>query len=208
MIQFSLFGIPVRVEPIFWLTAAFLGGIFYARTAEALLDVALFALAAFVSVLIHEMGHALTIRKFGLPTQVTLAAFGGYATYPPGVLSRKKSFLVTAAGPAIQLAFGVLVLFIGKSITLESSQLSSFIDYLFWVSIVWALFNCLPIFPMDGGQMLAAILGPRRARVVHIIGMGCAILIGVFALTSGLMLMGIFMGMFAWQNYQMLQQYR
>ena len=208
MIQFSLFGIPVRIEPIFWLTAAFLGGILYARSTEELLGVALFALAAFVSVLIHEMGHALMIRKFGLPTQVVLSAFGGYATYPPGILSRTKSFLVTAAGPAIQLAFGIAVLFLSKYISVENSQLVNFIDDLIWVSIVWALFNCLPIFPMDGGQMLASAMGPRRVRAVHIIGMSCAILIGVLALTSGIMLMGIFMGMFAWQNYQILQQHR
>lgn len=208
MIQFSLFRIPVRVEPIFWLTVAFLGGILQARNADDLLGVALFALAAFISVLIHEMGHALMIRKFGLPTEVTLSAFGGYATYPSGVLSRKKSFLVTAAGPAIQLAFGMAVFVLAQFIRLESSQLKIFIDALFWVSIIWAIFNCLPVFPMDGGQMLAAILGPRRARAVHVIGIGCAILVGVFALTNGFMLMGIFMGMFAWQNYQMLQQQR
>lgn len=208
MIQFSLFGIPVRVEPMFWLTCSFLGGIFYARTSEALLLVALFVIAAFVSVLIHEMGHALMIRKFRQPTAVTLSAFGGYATYPAGVLTRKKSFLVTAAGPAIQIAFGLGVLFLAPFISLESSHLDSFVTYLVWVSIIWAVFNCLPIYPLDGGQMLAAVLGPRRAKALHVTGMVCAGLVGLYALTSGFMLMGIFMGMFTWQNYQMLQQHR
>ena len=95
MIEFKLFGIPVRVEPLFWLTIAILGGGLSAKSSEGLLLVALFVLAAFVSVLIHEMGHAMMIRKFGLPTEITLTTLGGYATYPAGVLSRKKSFLVT-----------------------------------------------------------------------------------------------------------------
>jgi len=210
MIQFSLFGIPVRVEPMFWLTLGLLGMFWMGdtRSSEGLLMIALFGLAAFISVLIHEMGHALMIRKFGLPTEVTLSSFGGYATYPPGILSRTQSFLVTAAGPAIQLVFGIAVLFLSKYISVENSQLGTFIEALISVSIIWALFNCLPIFPMDGGQMLAAILGPRRVRAVHIIGMGCSILVGIFAITNGAIFMGVFMGMFAWQNYQILQQHR
>jgi len=208
MIEFSLFGIRVRVEPIFWLTVAFLGGILQARSAEAFLLVALFVLAGFISILIHEMGHALMIRKFNLPTEVTLAAFGGYATYPPGILSRKQSFAVTVAGPGIQILFGVAVFFLSQLIVLENSHLNTFFFYLYIVSIIWAIFNCLPIYPMDGGQMLSAILGPNRARAVHITGMTCAVLVGLFAFSSGYMLMGLFMGMFAWQNYQMLQQHR
>lgn len=208
MIQFSLFGIPVRVEPLFWLTLAILGGGLSAKSSAALLLVALFVLAAFVSVLIHEMGHALMIRKFGLPTEVTLTTLGGYATYPAGVLSRKQSFAVTAAGPAVQLLFGVAVIILSKYLTFESSQLNQFVWYLIVVSIVWAVFNCLPIYPLDGGQMLAAVLGPRRARGLHATGMVCAGLVGLYALTSGYLFMGLFMALFTWQNYQMLQQHR
>ena len=208
MIQFSLFGIPVRVEPIFWLTLALIGGGLSARDSESLLVVALFVLAGFVSVLIHEMGHALMIRKFKLPTQVVLAAFGGYATYPPGILTRKQSFIVTAAGPGIQLVFGIAVLIISSFLPLEPSHLVTFIRYLIGVSIIWALFNCLPIYPMDGGQMLASILGPRRVRAVHITGLVCAALIAVLALMGRQVFIAVFMGLFAWQNYQLLQQNR
>ena len=68
MIQFSLFGIPVRVEPIFWLTLALIGGGLSARDSESLLVVALFVLAGFVSVLIHEMGHALICLLYTSPS--------------------------------------------------------------------------------------------------------------------------------------------
>lgn len=211
MIRFKIFGIPVTVEPWFWLTMAFIGGGFSAlqsNNPEAFLRVALFVLAGFVSILIHELGHALTIRKFGLPTQITLTTFGGYATHPAGILSRTKSFLVTAAGPAIQIVFGLLVLLIYINTSMPSDHIEYFVFILAAISIIWAVFNCLPIFPLDGGQMLASILGPRRAKILHMTGIICAIIIGLIGLKFGYMLVLVFMGLFAWQNYQMLQQNR
>ena len=208
MIQFSLFGIPVRVELWFWVTTAFLGGALYATNQEAVLRTAMFMLAAFTSVLIHEMGHALTIKKFKQPTQVVLTFMGGYATYPPGALTRKRSFLVTLAGPALQFVFGVGIIFLSEYLPSKGKQVDIFFYYLIWISIVWALFNCLPIYPMDGGQMLSAVLGPRRAKAVHMTGIVTAAIIGLLALSTGQIFITIFMGMFAYQNYQYYQQVR
>lgn len=208
MIQFSLFGIPVRVEPLFWLTLALLGGGLHATNADALLDVAMFVLAGFLSVLVHEMGHALMIRKYNLPTQVVLTTLGGYATYPSGVLTRKKSFLVTAAGPLIQLVFGGMVFAAVFFLPDQGGRLDLFFLYLIVISIVWALFNCLPIYPLDGGQMLAAILGPRRAKGLHMTGMITAGIVGALALSGGQLFVALFMGMFLYQNYQLYQQYK
>ena len=208
MFRFNIFGIPVTVELWFWATMAFVGGALQANTAERLFEVILFVMAGFISILIHELGHALTIRKFGLPTQITLSTFGGYATHPAGILSRKQSFLVTAAGPAIQIIFGALVWFISNQMTYPSQQIYYFINILWIISLIWAIFNCLPIFPLDGGQMLASILGPRRAKVLHITGIVCAVIVGLLGFAAGYMLAAIFMGLFAWQNYQMLQQTR
>lgn len=208
MFRFNLFGIPVNVEPWFWLTMAFIGGGLRANSTADFLATALFVLAGFISILIHEMGHALTIRKFGLPTQITLSTFGGYATHPAGILSRKQSFIVTAAGPALQIVFGILVLLIAKNMTYPSLQIYHFVYWLWKVSLIWAIFNCLPIFPLDGGQMLASILGPRRAKALHITGIVCAVVVGILGFSAGYMIAAIFMALFAWQNYQMLQQTR
>ena len=208
MFRFTLFGIPVAVEPWFWLTMAFLGGGLQANSTADFLSTALFVLAGFISILIHEMGHALTIRKFGLPTQITLSTFGGYATHPAGVLSRLQSFLVTAAGPALQIAFGITVWFISRQVSYPSMQIYSFVYVLWAISLIWAIFNCLPIFPLDGGQMLAAILGPRHAKGLHITGIVCAVVIGLLGMRFNQPFVAIFMGLFAWQNYKMLQQSR
>jgi Zn-dependent protease len=208
MIHFTILGIPVRVEPWFWLTMALIGESF--RTADGstgIMHTVAFVFAGFLSILIHELGHALTIRKYGLPTSITLQAFGGYAAYPAGRLSRKQSFWVTFAGPAVQLTLGVLLIFLARAISIpDGSLFEPFLVYLISVSIFWAIFNCFPIYPMDGGHMLGALLGPQRQKIVHIIGIICSIalaLAGYFMLQS--FFLPIFMGLFAYQNWQALQ---
>ena len=210
MVQFNLFGISIKVEPMFWLTIGLLGA-FGSRmeSSSDLLGIALFVMAAFISILVHEMGHALTIKKFGLPTYVVLTTMGGYATHPPGRLSRKQSFIVSAAGPFVQIVLGLIVLFwvfpyfVGQNVLIRE-----FFSDLAIVSIVWAIFNCMPIYPLDGGQMLGAILGTRRTKTLHLVSMITAGILGVLGLMSGQLFIMLFMGMFFYQNLQQYQRYQ
>jgi len=207
MVEFKLFGVPIRVEPVFWLTLGFIGLMSYnPGTGAGLLLVGLFILAGFVSILIHEMGHALMIKHYKLPTQVVLSNFGGYATYPAGILNRKQSFLVTAAGPGIQVLAAVLIWYLSPYLGLTDNLLSQFIGTFIYISIFWAGLNCLPILPLDGGQMLGAIMGPRRKAGVHLTGIITAALVAILALYTSSIFGAIFMGMFAYQNYQAWQQ--
>lgn len=211
MITFTIFGIPVRVEPWFWLTMAFIGGALRATDALSMLLVLIFMAAGFISILVHELGHALMIRKYGLPTAISLIAFGGFASYPAGVLSRKQSFLVTAAGPGVQLLLGLGALLMLNLLPIPpASLLFDFVQYIVLVSIIWAILNCLPVYPMDGGQMLAAVLGPERQPFVYLIGAVVAVLIGLlaylFLYQSWLLI--IFMGFFAWKNWSDFMQSR
>ena len=207
MIQFSILGIPVRVEPWFWITMAFIGGGLHAVNSTDILLVLVFVFAGFLSIIIHELGHALTIRKYGLPAAITLRAFGGYASFPAGKLDRKQSFVVTAAGPALQFVFGVLLIVLAPSISIpEGSLFLPFLRDLIWVSIAWSILNCLPVYPMDGGQMMAAILGPKKQHNVHLISSIVAVIIGVAGyLYFSTILLPIFMALFAWQNWQSYQ---
>ena len=207
MIQFSILGIPVRVEPWFWITMAFIGGGLHVVNSTDILLVLVFVFAGFLSIMIHELGHALTIRKYGLPAAITLRAFGGYASFPEGKLDRKQSFVVTAAGPALQFVFGVLLIVLAPSISIpEGSLFLPFLRDLIWVSIAWSILNCLPVYPMDGGQMMAAILGPKKQHNVHLISSIVAVIIGVAGyLYLGTILLPIFMALFAWQNWQSYQ---
>ena len=204
MIQFSILGIPVRVEPWFWITMAFIGGGLHAANSTDILLVLVFVFAGFLSIMIHELGHALTIRKYGLPAAITLQAFGGYASFPSGKLGRKQLFVVTAAGPALQFAFGVLLIILAPNIAIpEGSLFLPFLRDLIWVSIAWSILNCLPVYPMDGGQMMAAILGPNKQHYVHLISSIVAVAVGIAGyLYLGTILLPIFMALFAWQNWQ------
>lgn len=207
MIHFTILGIPVRIEPWFWITMAFIGGGLHAANSTDILHVLVFIFAGFLSILIHELGHAVMIRKCGLPTSITLQAFGGFATHPAGRLSRQQSFIVTAAGPAVQLTLGILLIVLANNIEIPAGSLfRPFLRDLIWVSLAWSILNCLPVYPMDGGQMLAAVLGPQRQHKVHLISSIVAVVIGVAGyLYLDALLLAVFMGLFAWQNWQAYQ---
>ena len=186
---------------------AFIGGGLHATNSTDILLVLVFVFAGFLSIMIHELGHALTIRKYGLPSVITLQAFGGYASFPAGKLDRKQSFMVTVAGPALQFVFGLLLIIIAPNISIpEGSLFLPFIRYLIWVSILWSILNCLPVYPMDGGQMMVAILGPSKQHYVYLISSIVAVVVAIVGyLFLGSILLPIFMALFAWQNWQSYQ---
>ena len=209
MIRFSIFGIPVEIQPFFWITMALIGGNFHADSSQAILDLALFIIAGTISILVHELGHALTIRAFGLPTSITLQSFGGYATYPAGILNRKRSFLVTAAGPAIQLVLAVLAFLAMTylSAIYMNQNAQYFFGTLCGVSVFWALINLLPIIPLDGGQLLHAILGPARIRTTLWIGIITAVVGGILLYSRyHSVIFPLILGIYGFQAYKALQE--
>jgi stage IV sporulation protein FB len=208
MIQFSLFNIPIRVLPWFWLTLAFIGGILGADSKEALFRLLLFVIAGFISVLVHELGHALTAKSFGKRVEIVLQAFGGYASYSGGApLSRPKTFLVTAAGPAIQIALGFVVYLFAETFPGMSPQAAGFLKSLYWISFAWAILNLLPVLPLDGGRLLQTILGPSRIKLTLMISIAVAVGVGLYYfMQTGSFLLPIFLGMFAYESYKALKE--
>lgn len=208
MISFSLFNIPIRVLPWFWVTMVLIGASSGADSKQALFNILLFMIAGFISVLIHELGHALTAKHFGKRPEIVLQAFGGYAAYSGAPLSRPKSFMVSAAGPAIQILLGVIAFAIYKQADGISSQAKYFLWVLALISLFWAIFNLLPVIPMDGGRMLETALGPQRQRLTLKISMGVAIAIALLSVVifPGSILIPLFMGFMAYESYKALQQ--
>lgn len=209
MIHFKIFGIPVRVEPFFWVTLAIIGGAIGASSAAAILQVALFVIAGFISVLVHELGHALTARKFGAYSTITLQAFGGYAAYSGARFSRPQHFVVTAAGPAVQILLGLGLYAAMPHLTGINREAFVFILSICWISIFWAVLNLLPILPLDGGQMLHAILGPQRVRTTLWVTIIASAVAGAYMfLQFHSWLFPMFMAVFAWQAFQALREQR
>lgn len=209
MIRFSLFGIPVEVQPFFWISLVILGGAGHADSSAAIFQIVLFVLAGFISIMIHELGHALSARAFGAYSAITLQAFGGYAAYTGVQMNRWQSFLITAAGPAIQIALGVVVLVALQFLPSLNPNGYYFLLTLMYISFFWAILNLLPVVPLDGGQMLNAALGPDRIKITLWISILVAIAAGLamFSYTHSIVF-PIFLGMFAWQAFQALQQNR
>ncbi|MEY5020317.1 MAG: hypothetical protein RLZ22_1405, partial [Verrucomicrobiota bacterium] len=166
-------------------------------------------LAGFISILIHELGHALTARKFGAYSSIVLQAFGGIAQHSGVRLSRPQSFAVTAAGPLLQIVLGLAVWYSLPQLTELKPHALYFFHTLMSISFIWAALNLLPILPLDGGQMLHAILGPKRQSITLWTTIICATLIGAFVfLQTKSVIFPIFMGLFAWQAWQALKRFR
>ena len=209
MIQFTIFGIPVRVQPFFWITLVIIGGALDANSPSAILRIGLFTLAGFISILVHELGHALTARRFGASSEIVLQAFGGYAAYSGVRLTRPQSFAVTAAGPAIQILLGLAIYFSLPHLPEVNPDAVYFIITLMGISIFWAVLNLLPVLPLDGGRMLDSILGPERIKITLWVTIIVAVLAALLALkTTHSILFPIFLGMFAWQAWQALRENR
>jgi len=208
MISFSIFNIPVRVMPWFWITLALIGGALGADSKQAIFNILLFLIAGFISILVHELGHALTAKHFGKRVEIVLQAFGGYAAYSGGApLSRPKTFMITAAGPGVQILLGLVVLAFANTFEAMSPQALYFLRVLYAISFIWAILNLLPVLPMDGGRLMETILGPQRIRLTLKISMAVAIGIGLLSLAFNIgIILPVFMGFMAYESYKALQQ--
>lgn len=175
MLQFRLLGFPIVIHWIFWLNTALMGGALGADSPEAFRGMLAWMLACFVSILIHELGHALAMRSFGdRSVAIVLYAFGGFAR-GSRLFTRSQDLQLTAAGPGLQIACGLAV---GWAMTLwriPSPWLREAADAFTVVSLFWALLNLVPILPLDGGRLCAAFLG--RMRPALVISLVCAVLL-------------------------------
>ncbi len=130
-----------------------------------------FVLSLFVCVVLHELGHALTARRYGIKTRdITLYPIGGVASLESIPRKPKEELLVSLAGPAVNLLIAALLYpfidfsSITKAETLAQIRPDNFIFAFAFVNIWLALFNLIPAFPMDGGRVFRALLSFRMDR--------------------------------------------
>jgi Zn-dependent protease/CBS domain-containing protein len=153
------------------------------------------ALGLFVGVVLHELGHSLVARRYGVDiASIRLWIFGGIAQLAELPEDWKKELYIALAGPAVSIVLGVIAyaafLLIGGIGGTVGVALSFLLGYLALMNLALAAFNLLPGFPMDGGRVLRALLARDRpyARATQIaarVGQGFAILLGLFGLFGG-----------------------
>jgi stage IV sporulation protein FB len=182
-LRFNLLGFPVRVHPLFWLIAVLLGS-----GSGDPLQILIWVIVVFISILIHELGHALAFRRYGLSSQIILH-FSGGLTIPESALwgnrwanvalGPNEQIFISFAGPGTGFLFAALiigfVLAVGGSIITTrllgfipfpgfallpfgGQILGAFVTSLLWVNLFWGLINLMPVYPLDGGNIARSIL--------------------------------------------------
>jgi stage IV sporulation protein FB len=181
-LRFSVAGVPVRVHPLFWLIALLLG------SSSDLIQLPIWVFVVFVSILIHELGHALAMQRYGQPSRIIMH-FAGGLTVPEPVswgsrwanvsLRPNQEIFISLAGPcagfllaalvaiAVTLSggsiitnwlFGVIPLPVAALMPIGGRVISLLVTMLLWVNIFWGLINLLPVYPLDGGNVSRYLL--------------------------------------------------
>jgi Zn-dependent protease/predicted transcriptional regulator len=203
-------GIDVFIHATFLLIIGWVGLTYWQQTGTlaGVLEGILFILVLFSFVVMHEFGHALTARRYGIKTRdITLYPIGGVARLERMPDKPIQELWVALAGPAVNLVLAVLLfgwMLISNTLTpLSGVNLTSgsFVERLILVNISLVLFNMIPAFPMDGGRVLRALLGLRleytkATQIAASIGQALALLLGFAGLFFSPQL--LFIAFFVW----------
>jgi len=212
-LHFRILGIPVRVHPFFWIVTLIIA--MRGETAPPA-EVLSWIVAVFVSILIHELGHAFVQRHFGGQPRIVLHGMGGLAICGDCDRSTRSQILIALAGPGVGFLFAALILIlvrlaghrtgctwgsqefapaiIGQSILglifywerFQSLHVNRMIWNLLYINILWGSVNLLPIYPLDGGHVSRELCQLRHPRD----GMILSLRISMFA-AIGMALVGL-----------------
>ncbi|MDP6445504.1 MAG: hypothetical protein QF805_17015, partial [Pirellulaceae bacterium] len=173
---FQIGGIPVRVSPFFWLVALLLGD------TSSGANFVIWIASVFISILIHELGHAVLMRRYGFAPRIVLHHMGGLAIPDQKTSGGVKSgpwtqIIISLAGPAAGLALGAIVFVLAKqqdftwrweppfiSARHEADHLAVVVGDLLYINVLWSIVNLFPVHPLDGGQVARELLLMHNTR--------------------------------------------
>jgi Zn-dependent protease len=177
-------GIPVRIEPTFLVVLVLLG------LPQPWPHVVSWVVIASLSVLLHELGHAVAFRAYGLSPSITLHGLGGL-TSGSGELTAGRRIVVSLAGPLsalVLVGLPALLLLHGGGFGGDAEVV---LRQVVWINVGWSLLNLVPVLPLDGGQVFLDLCdlatrgrGRRAAEVVSVVVAGG---LALWALAEGLL---------------------
>jgi Zn-dependent protease len=204
------FGIDTYIHGTFFLFLAFMAVVYWAarKSVPAVVEGVLFLVAVFTCVLLHEYGHALAARRYGIRTRkILLLPLGGVAQLERMPTRPAQELWIAVAGPLVNVAIAAL-LYVGLALTgawqppaeIGIAQ-GHFFERLLFANVALVVFNMVPAFPMDGGRVLRALLAmvmdhARATAIAATLGKGFAVLFGFIGLFANPML--ILIAVFIW----------
>ena len=199
----KVLGIPTKIDPSFYVLSLFLGAS-RGLNLPLLLE---WLVVVFTSVLLHELGHALVARRFGLSPQITLYSMGGLTSWSEATeIAPQKNLAISLAGPAAGFLLGGVLFLTAPALlrAVPSELLTVAYHDLLWVNIGWGIFNLFPILPLDGGHVLLTLerwLTRKQDQIIsHTISLLGSLTITYLAFTrrsSWVVILGIW---FAYSN--------
>jgi len=206
----AIAGIPIYIHSTFVLILVWIGWMSTSRGEglAATLDSLVFILSLFGCVVLHELGHALTARRYGIRTRdITLLPIGGLARLERMPEDPRQEFWVALAGPAVNVVIALALFFL---LLLQGTYESAarfdilagpFLWQIMVANIFLVVFNMLPAFPMDGGRVLRALLAmrldyTRATQLAANVGQGMALLFALVGLLYYPVL--VFIALFVW----------
>jgi len=210
-LRLRLFGIPVQVSLFFFVIVVLLRPRGDDNPALAVAWVAI----AFVGVLLHELGHALTARAFGQTPAIALHGMGGVTYWRQrGELTAWKRIATSAAGPGVGVTLGLAAWLAGiaTGLAAETTAAATVLDYFVWVNLGWGVFNLVPMLPLDGGAIVAAglegLFGPGGRRAARYLSILVALGVAVLAVAGGAFIAAALCALFVYTNVQGLRAER
>lgn len=179
--HFHILRFPVRVQGWFFLIALLFGLRRDWLPTSYILE---WMAVLFVSVLVHELGHAVAFRRFAQEPKVVLTGMGGLTYGSAPFQSRREDVITSLAGPLTGLVLlGLPAYFLREGLDFDSNRLLAQVIYdLYFVSFIWSLINLSPVLPLDGGHIVQAFFGKAVARRVSVVA---AILIAIYLMGEG-----------------------
>lgn len=195
--------IPIRINPFFWVLILLIGWL----NSMTVVGTLLCAAVIFVSVLIHEFGHAFTAMAFKQRVEIQLTGFGGLTTRQGPPLKSWQEFLIVINGPLAGFALCYIAYKMYGLLGPNSSPLLSFsLKVAIYVNLFWTLINLLPVHPLDGGQLfriiLEAMFGVRGVKAALFLSMLVAASIAVASFAYGEIFLGSVFFLLTFENYR------